>query len=326
MRVIVEAPSRLHITLIDLNGDMGRIDGGIGVALRDPSLRVEVAEASEDIVPDDLRPVVDLLRSKMGVNTSYRIEIERPLPQHVGLGSRTQTLLAIGKGISLIEGLDYPPREIARIVRRGGTSGIGIAAFERGGFILDGGHSRRVKPDFLPSRASSAPPPPVLFQHPLPEDWYFVLAIPDVEPGAHGEREIDIFKKFCPVPARDVEKISRIILLKILPAIIERDIKAFGEGITAIQNLGFKKVECDLRDKIIKDLFEVLRNSSYGHGMSSFGPTVFGVVDGEGAAKELEHELASFFKERGISGKLIRSCANNKGANCLLVEDNPVKT
>lgn len=37
-RVIIEAPSRLHIGLIDLNGSLGRIDGGIGLALEAPLL------------------------------------------------------------------------------------------------------------------------------------------------------------------------------------------------------------------------------------------------------------------------------------------------
>ena len=83
---------------------------------------------------------------------------------------------------------------IARIL--GGT-----AAFDPGGYILDGGHLLRrggsggagagVKHSFLPSSASEVPPPPVLFQHPLPEDWFFVLAIPHVKRGAHGSEEIN---------------------------------------------------------------------------------------------------------------------------------------
>jgi beta-ribofuranosylaminobenzene 5'-phosphate synthase len=31
-------------------------------------------------------------------------------------------------------------REIARVITRGGTSGMGTAAFEAGGFLVDGGH------------------------------------------------------------------------------------------------------------------------------------------------------------------------------------------
>ena len=313
MKVIVEAPSRLHLTLIDLNGGLGRVDGGIGVALNHPSLRVEVSRAHKDLIPEDLLSIVDIIRSKMNLDSFYKIELEKPLPDHVGLGSRTQTLLSIAKAISIIEGQSYTTQELGSFIGRGGTSGIGIAAFEGGGFILDGGHSRGAKPDFLPSRASDAPPPPILFQQPLPEDWYFVITIPKVSQGAHGKREVNIFREFCPIPARDVEVLTRIILMKILPAVVEGEIEPFGAGISAIQDVGFKKIECSLQDKIIKDLFEFLKASSCGYGMSSFGPTVFGVVEGESAAKDLKREISAFLEEREIGGDVIHSNSNNSG-------------
>ncbi|MDG6251663.1 chorismate pyruvate-lyase family protein, partial [Methanocalculus sp.] len=37
-RVIVDTPSRLHIGLIDLNGSIGRVDGGVGITLDRPHL------------------------------------------------------------------------------------------------------------------------------------------------------------------------------------------------------------------------------------------------------------------------------------------------
>lgn len=56
-----------------------------------------------------------------------------------------------------------------------------------------------------------------------------------------GNKEVNIFKKYCPIPLRDVEKICHIILMKMLPALIEKDIEEFGDCINKIQNLGFKK-------------------------------------------------------------------------------------
>ena len=32
-RVVIQTPSRLHIGLLDLNGEIGRIDGGLGLGL-----------------------------------------------------------------------------------------------------------------------------------------------------------------------------------------------------------------------------------------------------------------------------------------------------
>ncbi|MCP4763764.1 MAG: hypothetical protein GY870_18480 [archaeon] len=41
MRVKVKTPSRLHCSLIDLNGSLGRIDGGLGLTLREPNFEIE---------------------------------------------------------------------------------------------------------------------------------------------------------------------------------------------------------------------------------------------------------------------------------------------
>ena len=47
-RVIVRTPSRIHITLLDMNGGLGRVDGGIGITLDAPSILLE-AQASPSL-------------------------------------------------------------------------------------------------------------------------------------------------------------------------------------------------------------------------------------------------------------------------------------
>lgn len=42
----ITTPSRLHITLIGLNASIGRVDGGIGLALKEPGFRI-TAERSD---------------------------------------------------------------------------------------------------------------------------------------------------------------------------------------------------------------------------------------------------------------------------------------
>ena len=217
--VTVTSPSRLHFTLIDLNGELGRVDAGIGVALNEPSLKIRVYRIdseSETENPVEVLPILKRIRERIEpeLKYSYKVEILRALPHHVGLGSRTQLSLSVAKAISVLEHRDFTTYELAKLVGRGGTSGIGTAAFDHGGFILDGGHLFRrgggagVKHSFLPSSASEVPPPPVLFQHPLPEDWFFVLAIPHVKRGAHGSEEIEIFKRNCPIRALSLIHIS----------------------------------------------------------------------------------------------------------------------
>jgi beta-ribofuranosylaminobenzene 5'-phosphate synthase len=44
----ITTPSRLHVTLIDLNASIGRVDGGVGITLDEPGISVS-AEKSDNI-------------------------------------------------------------------------------------------------------------------------------------------------------------------------------------------------------------------------------------------------------------------------------------
>jgi len=318
--ICVKTPARLHFTLIDLNGSLGRVDGGIGVAIDRPNVIVratfsdnhEVYGLRKDVVEAVLEKVVKALN----INSGVRVEVLEAIPEHVGLGSKTQLSLAVAKAVSSLFGLNYDVRRLASITGRGGTSGIGVAAFEKGGFILDGGHSfgkGKDKEKFLPSSASSAPPAPVLVRYTLPENWFFVVGVPNVDKGAHGAKEVNIFEKFCPIPNREVEAICRLILMKILPAVVERDLSSFGEGLTEIQGLGFKKFEVSLQSPLVKELIDsMLKWGAAGAGMSSFGPAVFGVIEGRKAAESLLSEVESYLST--VGGECFIANVNNTGA------------
>ncbi len=44
MRVFIKTPCRLHFSLIDLNGSLNRIDGGVGLTLEKPNFTIEVLD------------------------------------------------------------------------------------------------------------------------------------------------------------------------------------------------------------------------------------------------------------------------------------------
>jgi beta-ribofuranosylaminobenzene 5'-phosphate synthase len=46
IRVLVDAPSRIHITLLDMNGASGRVDGGVGVTLDEPGCVLDARKAT----------------------------------------------------------------------------------------------------------------------------------------------------------------------------------------------------------------------------------------------------------------------------------------
>ena len=325
--MIIETPARLHLTLIDLNGALGRIDGGVGLTVEKPKLILEAETTDNDIeivfnesnlsenLINDYREKIESSIKKMTdflkIGSGFKFEVKKTYPAHSGLGSGTQTSLAVGKAILTLNNQDMTAPQIAKIVGRGGTSGIGVRAFDHGGFIIDGGHKVDEKPDFLPSSASQAPPAPLITRYDFPEDWNIILAIPDVPAGASGPKEVNIFQKYCPIPLKEVQKLSHILLMKMMPAVVEKDITAFGDSINEIQNVGFKKIELELQHHLINELIDNMRSAgAAGVGMSSFGPTVYAITDTD--EKNISKVAKNTMKE--IGGQVIVTKAQNNGA------------
>ncbi|MEN4006502.1 MAG: beta-ribofuranosylaminobenzene 5'-phosphate synthase [Methanobacteriaceae archaeon] len=325
--MIIKTPSRLHITLIDLNGALGRIDGSVGLTIENPGLTLQAEPQNKGIeiifknhdrgekLMVNYREKIENAAAKMlkflNITSGFKFIVKETYPAHSGLGSGTQISLAVGKAVLNLNNMDMTAPEIAKIVGRGGTSGIGVGTFDYGGFIIDGGHSITEKPDFLPSSASKASPPPIIARYDFPEDWDIILAIPDISAGASGPEEVNIFHKYCPIPLGDVQKLSHILLMKMMPSVVEADIDSFGDSVNQIQTTGFKKVELELQHPLISTLIENMRSAgAAGAGMSSFGPAVYAVTDtGSG---EIYRTAQNTMKD--VGGELIITKAQNRGA------------
>jgi beta-ribofuranosylaminobenzene 5'-phosphate synthase len=200
--------------------------------------------------------------------------------------------------------------QIASIVGRGGTSGVGVASFDKGGFIIDGGHQHDEKPKFLPSSASEASPPPIIARYDFPEDWKVVLVLPNVRKNVSGKKEVNIFQEYCPIPLREVQQLSHLLLMKMMPAVLEKDLDMFGETVNQIQDMGFKKIENQLQKPVIGEIMQFLRDAGApGVGMSSFGPTIYAVTDSPQSIVSAAHEAIG-----DVGGKILQSAAQNNGA------------
>ena len=322
-RVVIRTPSRAHVTLIDMHGGSGRVDGGIGITLDEPGMLLE-AELSPTLsirggdtsLQERIRSIATDVVQKLGAGGSVAITVRSSYPSHVGLGSGSQIGLAVARAISELHNRQLPVKELARLVGRGGTSGIGTAAFEYGGFIVDGGHrfgADGEKTDFLPSAASrGVSPPPVIARHDFPSDWRILVAIPEVPPGASGTMETDIFKDHCPVPLDEVRELSHEVLMRMLPGIASRDLDLFGSSINAVQRLGFKKVELSIQPPQVTGLLEVLQEAgAAGAGLSSFGPAVYAV--GDTGMTGIGQAAQKFMQEWG-GGTTLITTARNSGA------------
>ena len=322
-RIIVNTPSRIHVSLIDLHGGSGRVDGGIGITLDEPGILLEVQQSPDIRVTgcdtatqEQVKEIASHVLRQIHAGAGVSIVVRSLYPAHSGLGSGSQLALATARAVCGLYGRTVPVTELARLAGRGGTSGIGTAAFGHGGFIIDGGHRfgpGGEKADFRPSSASrGVHPPPVIARHDFPDEWKILLVTPDLPAGASGAMEADIFRRYCPVPLGEVQALCHEVLMRMLPGIVERDLELFGSSINAVQSLGFKKVELSLQPPEVTGLLEVMRGAgAAGAGMSSFGPTLYAI--GDTGMQDIVQAAQSFMLVHS-GGTTCLTSARNTGA------------
>ena len=324
----VKACARLHLGLLDHNGEQGRIYGSIGLAINEPHLilRAKISDGLqvEGLEQERVSAYAQRFINHYGVPGGARLHLVKSIPAHIGLGSGTQLALAVGTALSRLAGLQLPIQEIALVLGRGLHSGVGINSFQHGGFVLDGG--QRILPDELNLSSGNGHRgkidrnsiPPLLFQHPIPKDWYFVAVIPKTDPGFSGEKEVRALMQLPAAPSSLAERISRMLLMKMLPALVEKDILNFGNALTGIQNMVgdcFSSVQGGrFASPLLEKLVEFLLNKgSVGAGQSSWGPTVYGLVKGRAQAKALAAEAQAYLDCLG-GGEAFYVQPQNRGA------------
>lgn len=302
--MIIETPKRVHFGLIDPSASLGRRFGGLGVALEGGYVvRVERDGEAIKAEKDDretIEAVLRTLRETFGIEGSYSIEVLRGIPRHVGLGSTTQLSLAVAKAVSIFEGLNLGTVELARALGRGRDSGVGIYAFEFGGFVVDGGIGGGV--------------PPLIVRHEFPEDWALILVTPELRAGPNEIEERSAMDSSFG-SAEIAARISHRVLLGLLPALVERDIESFGAHLTAIQRLVGRQFSRFQGGEFRPDLGAILNfleERTYGCGQSSWGPTVYGLIR-RGDFEGIKGEAEDYLRELGLRARIELGIPRNRG-------------
>lgn len=307
--VRVVAPARLHLGFFDLNGNLGRRFGSLGITLDRPATTiVAAAEGRPGASGPSARRAEIFARQTcelFGLQGDCSLTVERAIPEHSGLGSGTQIALASGLAVTRLHGLDTEPRTLAHLLDRGQRSGIGIGAFEQGGVLLDGGN------------ASGDAPPPVLARYDFPEAWRVILIFDHSFVGVHGPDEAEAFRKLPQFPAERAAHLCRVVLMRALPAIAEADIDTFGAAVSELQRaVGDHFAPVQGGRYASTDVAEVLTwlesRGVAGLGQSSWGPTGFALARSVDEAQALVDEARSRWAGRpGLEFMLCRG--NNSG-------------
>ncbi len=305
----ISAPARLHFGFLDLHGGRGRLFGSLGLTLDQPQtvMTFRQQECLSVIGPDRDRAqeYAEKIIAAYGYKQQAEIDIDTAIPPHTGLGSGTQLALAIGTGLAMLN--DASPvigKAAVQTLRRGTRSGIGLAAFSHGGFILDGGQP--TKQTLAEQKQSTAPPP--IARLDFPEEWWIILIFDFKQRGIHGPAERKAFVDLPPYSAALAADLCRLVVMQILPAVASADFNAFSQAITELQAAvgdHFATAQNGrFSSPLVADALSwMARNGVKGYGQSSWGPTGFAFTQSKSEAKSLIRKLKTQLKHQETGNK-----------------------
>ncbi len=286
----MEAPARLHFGVLDLGGRLGRHFGGLGAAIPCPSLLLEAGHGAGLTAsgPDAARAVEFARRflAFHGLPEGVRLTIHRAIPSHVGLGSGTQLGLAVARALAELYGI---PADVVELATRSRARKavryrhLGLRAWAASS-SREGGES------------GASDIAPMLARFDIPESWRCVVAVPRGPRGLSGEAEASAFDQLPPPPDRDVERVSHLVLMQLLPALVEADLPSFGDALSAVQRITggwFAGQQGGVfapgpTQQLVADMAAW---NAVGVGQSSWGPAVYGLVDSDAAAAALANRI-----------------------------------
>ncbi len=315
--VRVTTGARLHFGFTGLSLAHDRLYGGLGLTLDEPRLSV-VARPAETVDCDDSRArgYAERAVALLGLS-GVAVDVERELPAHVGLGSGTATALAVLAATARAHGEAVDPRALAPDLGRGGRSGVGVAAFERGGAVVDAGHPTALFTGDRPERGEWSVPP-VACRHPVPDDWRFLLVVPDVKPGRSGDVEDRSMREAVRRgDGADADRVAGVVVRRLLPALAEGAVERFGAAVAAVGRLNgswYADEQGGLYRPPVGEVVASLAEESAvsGAGQSSWGPTAYGVTDAERAdAARAAGERA--LVDAGVDGRVRVVAGRNEG-------------
>jgi beta-ribofuranosylaminobenzene 5'-phosphate synthase len=316
VRVRVQAPARLHLGFLDPAGSLGRSWGSLGLALAAPATVVEMSPASSDrfaafaggeAALDRAACHLETLRRATGCHQPVHLRLRCALPAHAGLGSGTQLALATGRAFCASFGLALGSAELAALLRRGARSGVGIASFEQGGLVLDGGPG------------ADGSPAPVLARVALPEAWRVLLVLDARLQGLSGAAEKAALAELPPLPRASAAEICHQVLMRVLPGAAGADFAPFAAGVSCMQQVlaaHFAPAQQgrQFTSQAVGRLLQwIARNTTAGIGQSSWGPAGFALLPSEAQARAvLEQARAAGLVDPAL--EILVVTARNHGA------------
>ena len=316
-RVRVAAPARLHLGFLDPAATLGRRFGSVGLVLDGHDTVVEIGRADADRFEAAIgcdaalaRAVEHLrtLRVATRCTAPVRLALRAASPMHAGLGSGTQLALAAGTAFSRLFDLDLDSGALAVLLGRGARSGVGIAGFDHGGLLLDGGPRADGSPAALLCRLA------------LPASWRVIVALDPRVRGLSGADEKAALATLPPLPHAVSAEICHEVLMRLLPGAAGAEFEPFAAGVSHIQRLlgdHFAPAQQGRRftsAAVARLMGWIGAHASAGIGQSSWGSAGFAIVR---SAEDARQALASA-RAAGVLDTTLEvtvATARNRGAS-----------
>jgi beta-RFAP synthase len=179
--------------------------------------------------------------------------------------------------------LAVPTATLAQWLGRGARSGIGIAGFDLGGLLVDGGPGPDGRPAALTARVA------------LPAAWRIAVVIDPRLRGLAGHAEREAIAALPVMPREQAAEICHQVLMGVLPGAAGDDFGAFAAGINRVQDLlgahfapaqGGSAWTSAAVGHAMTWLREGVTDAA-AIGQSSWGPTGFAILPSAAAAQDL---------------------------------------
>lgn len=274
---VVTAPARLHFGMLDPAGIGARRFGGVGVGVEFPRVVVAVRAGSGEEVtthgPEADRAALFARRAReaFGYSGGVEVDVREAIPSHTGLGSGTKLGLTVARGVAELAGISAAPEALADASGRGARSSVGCWTFAAPGLVVEAG---------VRDRESISP---LVARHAMPDRWRCVLAMPLGVEGLSGNAEERFFGLMHQERTAIEPRVSRLVLTALLPGLVTENIDEFGAGLWEIQReIGsmFASRQGGVFHPRAAPVVDALVALGVGAvGQSSWGPTVYGIVD-----------------------------------------------
>ncbi|HOT94108.1 MAG TPA: GHMP kinase [Methanoregulaceae archaeon] len=297
----VRAPSRIHLTVLDMNRFAPERPGGggIGFAIAMPlSADVRCIDGPDEITSERLpiiRHFLEIFRQASGYTGGFSVRTSSHSYPHVGLGSTSTMLIALAHGLNAAVGSPFTRTELRLLLGHnyveetqdgeiafGFETGVGPAASTYGGMAVMGDRLTLV------------------YHHAFAENRRVFVIIPASDISSAGTKEFDLLmnRARC-LDYQDRELKAYMILMDLIPALERGDLTRIGEIIWEIEFRGSKRAEIEHHTFSIYTYMSRLREAGFEFvGMSSVGPSI--AVITSRTRQEVEEAIAPLGLEIAI--------------------------